>query len=202
MAVVVFRRFNLPPVLGYLAVGSIIGPHALNLMTDIKRLTALAEFGVVFLMFSIGLEFSLSKLYAMKRIVFGLGLLQVLITMLAGMGITLLFGFGWQLGIALGAVLAMSSTAVLTKLLAERMELDAVHGRQVIGVLLFQDLAVVPLLVLLPALTQPPEKLAILMGIAILKAIAVLALILVFGQKLMRKWFHLVARQRSSEALK
>ena len=194
-----FRRFNLPPVLGYLAVGSIIGPHALNLMTDIKRLTALAEFGVVFLMFSIGLEFSLSKLYAMKRIVFGLGLLQVLITMLAGMGITLLFGFGWQLGIALGAVLAMSSTAVLTKLLAERMELDAVHGRQVIGVLLFQDLAVVPLLVLLPALTQPPEKLAILMGIAILKAIAVLALILVFGQKLMRKWFHLVARAKSAE---
>ena len=198
-AVVLFRRFNLPPVLGYLAVGSIIGPHALNLMTDIKRLTALAEFGVVFLMFSIGLEFSLSKLYAMKRIVFGLGLLQVLITMLAGMGITLLFGFGWQLGIALGAVLAMSSTAVLTKLLAERMELDAVHGRQVIGVLLFQDLAVVPLLVLLPALTQPPEKLAILMGIAILKAIAVLALILVFGQKLMRKWFHLVARAKSAE---
>ncbi|MDX9738719.1 MAG: cation:proton antiporter, partial [Azonexus sp.] len=198
-AVVLFRRFNLPPVLGYLAVGSIIGPHALNLMTDIKRLTALAEFGVVFLMFSIGLEFSLSKLYAMKRIVFGLGLLQVLITMLAGMGITLLSGFGWQLGIALGAVLAMSSTAVLTKLLAERMELDAVHGRQVIGVLLFQDLAVVPLLVLLPALTQPPEKLAILMGIAILKAIAVLALILVFGQKLMRKWFHLVARAKSAE---
>nr|MBP9610316.1 cation:proton antiporter [Laribacter sp.] len=95
--------------------------------------------------------------------------------------------------------LAMSSTAVLTKLLAERMELDAVHGRQVIGVLLFQDLAVVPLLVLLPALTQPPEKLAILMGIAILKAIAVLALILVFGQKLMRKWFHLVARAKSAE---
>ena len=144
-AVVLFRRFNLPPVLGYLAVGSIIGPHALNLMTDIKRLTALAEFGVVFLMFSIGLEFSLSKLYAMKRIVFGLGLLQVLITMLAGMGITLLFGFGWQLGIALGAVLAMSSTAVLTKLLAERMELDAVQaqfdralqlGRRVFEVLL------------------------------------------------------------------
>ncbi len=196
---VLFRRFNLPPVLGYLAVGSIIGPHALNLMTDIKRLSALAEFGVVFLMFSIGLEFSLSKLYAMKRIVFGLGLLQVTLTMLAGMGLTLAFGFGWQLGIALGAVFAMSSTAVLTKLLAERMELDAVHGRQVIGVLLFQDLAVVPLLVLLPALTQPPEKLAILMGVAILKAIAVLALILVFGQKLMRKWFHLVARAKSAE---
>ncbi|WP_415033253.1 cation:proton antiporter [Azonexus sp.] len=198
-AVVLFRRFNLPPVLGYLAVGSIIGPHALNLMTDIKRLSALAEFGVVFLMFSIGLEFSLSKLHTMKRIVFGLGLLQVVVTMLAGMGLTLLFGFGWQLGIALGAVFAMSSTAVLTKLLAERMELDAVHGRQVIGVLLFQDLAVVPLLVLLPALTQPPEKLAMLMGVAILKAIAVLALILVFGQKLMRKWFHLVARAKSAE---
>lgn len=199
LAVVLFRRFNLPPVLGYLAVGSIIGPHALNLMSDIHRVEYLAEFGVVFLMFSIGLEFSLPKLHAMKRIVFGLGLLQVVLTLLLVMVLVIALGIGWQLGIALGAVFAMSSTAVLTKLLAERMELDSAHGRQVIGVLLFQDLAVVPLLVLLPSLTQPPEELAVLMGIAMLKAVAVLALILVFGQKLMRKWFHFVARAKSAE---
>ena len=199
LAVVIFRRFNLPPVLGYLLVGSLIGPHALNLMQDITRVQAVAEFGVVFLMFSIGLEFSLPKLYAMKRIVFGLGLLQVAVSMVLITGLIMLFGVSWQLGIALGGVFAMSSTAVLTKLLAERMQLDSAHGREIMGVLLFQDLAVVPLLVLIPSLTQPPEKLAMLLGIAVLKAIVVLALILVFGQTLMRKWFHFVAKAKSSE---
>lgn len=199
LAVVVFRRFSLPPVLGYLLVGSLIGPHALNLMDDVHRAESLAEFGVVFLMFSIGLEFSLPKLYSMKRIVFGLGLLQVAVSMVLITVLVMLFGIGWQLGIALGGILAMSSTAVLTKLLAERMQLDSAHGREVMGVLLFQDLAVVPLLVLIPSLTQPPEKLAMLLGIALVKAVIVLAVILVFGQKLMRKWFHIVARAKSSE---
>ncbi|MBU3697622.1 monovalent cation:proton antiporter family protein [Dechloromonas sp.] len=199
LAVVIFRRFNLPPVLGYLFVGSLIGPHALNLMGDVHRLEYLAEFGVVFLMFSIGLEFSLPKLYSMKRIVFGLGLLQVALTMLLVIGLVMLLGFSWQLGIALGGVFAMSSTAVITKLLTERMQLDSAHGREIMGVLLFQDLAVVPLLVIIPALNQPPEKLAVLLGVAMVKAVLMLALILVFGQRLMRKWFHFVARAKSSE---
>ncbi len=199
LAVVIFRRFNLPPVLGYLFVGSVIGPHALNLMNDVYRAEHLAEFGVVFLMFSIGLEFSLPKLYAMKRIVFGLGMLQVLLSMTLVAGLIMLFGVSWQLGIALGGVFAMSSTAVLTKLLVERQQLDSAHGREIMGVLLFQDLAVVPLLVIIPSLTQPPEKLAMLLAVALLKAVVVLAIILVFGQKLMRKWFHFVARAKSSE---
>ena len=199
LAVVVFRRLNLPPVLGYLAVGCIIGPHALNLMQDESRMQHLAEFGVVFLMFSIGLEFSLPRLYAMKRIVFGLGLLQVVLSIALIAPITMLFGVNWQVALALGAIFAMSSTAVLTKLLAERLQLDSAHGREIIGVLLFQDLAVVPLLVVLPSLTQPPEKLAILLGIAMLKAVVVLAVVLVFGQRLMRRWFHIVARAKSSE---
>lgn len=199
LAVVLCRRFNLPPVLGYLFVGSVIGPHALNLMNDMHRAEYLAEFGVVFLMFSIGLEFSLPKLYAMKRIVFGLGMLQVLATLILIAGLIKLLGIGWQIGIALGAVFAMSSTAVLTKLLAERMQLDSAHGREIMGVLLFQDLAVVPFLIIIPSLTEPPERLAMLLGIAMLKAVVVLAVILVFGQGLMRKWFHFVARAKSSE---
>ncbi len=199
LAVLLFRRFNLPPVLGYLFVGSMIGPHALNLMADVHRAEYLAEFGVVFLMFSIGLEFSLPKLYAMKRIVFGLGLLQVVVSMMFIAALVMLFGIGWQIGFALGGVFAMSSTAVITKLLAERMQLDSAHGREIMGVLLFQDLAVVPLLVILPSLTQPPEKLAALLGIALLKAVVVLAVVLVFGQGLMRKWFYFVARAKSAE---
>ena len=196
---VLFRRFNLPPVLGYLLVGGLIGPHAFNLLKDVTRAEYLAEFGVVFLMFSIGLEFSLSKLYAMKRIVFGLGALQVVVTMAVIAGMAMAFGLSWQHGVAVGGVLAMSSTAVLTKLLAERMQLDTPHGREILGVLLFQDLAVVPLLVLIPSLAEPPEKLAVLLGVALLKAAIVLAIILFFGQHLMRRWFHVVARAKSPE---
>ena len=197
--VILFRRLNLPPVLGYLLVGTLIGPHALNLVAGFSGVEHLAEFGVVFLMFSIGLEFSLPKLYAMKRIVFGLGFLQVLATLTAVTAIATGFGLNWQAGVALGGVLAMSSTAVLTKLLSERLELDAKHGREVMGVLLFQDLAVVPLLILIPSFTRSPEQMALMMGIALLKAVLVLSLVLFFGQRLMRGWFYIVARSKSAE---
>jgi CPA2 family monovalent cation:H+ antiporter-2 len=133
------------------------------------------------------------------RIVFGLGLMQVALTMFAFAGISILSGHSWQLGLAIGGVLSMSSTAVLSKLLTERLELDAPHGRDVIGVLLFQDLAVVPLLILLPSLSKPLEEMAVEMGFALGKAVLVLSLILFFGQRLMRRWFHFVARARSPE---
>jgi CPA2 family monovalent cation:H+ antiporter-2 len=199
VTVILFRRLNLPPVLGYLLVGTLIGPHALNLVAGVAGVEHLAEFGVVFLMFSIGLEFSLPKLYAMKRIVFGLGFLQVLLTLVVVTAIAIGFGLSWQAGVALGGVLAMSSTAVLTKLLGERLELDAKHGREVMGVLLFQDLAVVPLLILIPSFSQSPERMALLMGIALLKAVLVLSLVLFFGQRLISKWFFVVARSKSAE---
>ncbi|HEX5803534.1 MAG TPA: monovalent cation:proton antiporter-2 (CPA2) family protein [Azospira sp.] len=198
-AVILFRRANLPPVLAYLLVGTAIGPHALNLMQNASGAAHLAEFGVVFLMFSIGLEFSLAKLHAMRRIVFGLGLLQVTTTLLLTALICIFFDMHWQGGVALGGVLAMSSTAVLTKLLTDRMELDSKHGREVMGVLLFQDLAVVPLLILIPSFTRSPEQMAMMIGVAVLKAAAVLALVLYFGQRLMRKWFFIVARGKSAE---
>ncbi len=105
----------------------------------------------------------------------------------------------WQGGVALGGVLAMSSTAVLTKLLTERLELDSKHGREVMGVLLFQDLAVVPLLILIPSFGQSPEKMAVTMAVAALKAFVVLSLVLYAGQRLMRKWFFIVARGKSAE---
>ena len=102
---------NLPPMLGYLVVGSLIGPHAFDLLGNIAIAQNIAEFGVVFLMFSVGLEFSLPRLIAMKRIVFGLGGLQVLATLLVVTAIAWAFGLSWQAGMALGGVLAMSSTA-------------------------------------------------------------------------------------------
>ena len=164
LIVVVFRRLKQPPLLGYLIAGVAIGPHALGWVGKTQQVTDLAEIGVVFLMFSIGLEFSLAKLNTMRRTALGLGSAQVVLTLLVVMGTAMLLGAGWQGSLVLGGALAMSSTAILAKLLAERFELDTEHGRQIIGILLFQDLAVVPLLVIIPALAAPAGTLAANIG--------------------------------------
>lgn len=197
--VVLFRSIGLPPIMGYLLVGTVLGPHAAGWVPDTPQTRHLAEFGVVFLMFSIGLEFSLARLYRMKKIVFGLGAAQVVVTMAVAMLTARFFGVPWLAGIALGGALAMSSTAILFKLLAERGELDAPHGREVIGVLLFQDIAVVPLLVMIPALTQPVDVMAGALLLAGFKAALLLGLVLFVGQRALSAWFYLVARRKSGE---
>jgi monovalent cation:H+ antiporter-2, CPA2 family len=199
VTVVVFRRFNMPPILGYLIVGVAIGPHALGLIPDSEATRYLAEFGVVFLMFSIGLEFSLPQLNAMRSIVLGFGSSQVLVTMAVVIAIALAIGQSWQTGVILGGVIAMSSTAIITKALADSTQLHSAHGRQIMGVTLFQDIAVVPLLVLVPALALSGGALAIEIGMALLKAAAALTIILVVGQRIMRPLFGLIAAQKSSE---
>ena len=199
IVVVLCRILHLPVMLGYLVVGILIGPHALAWIPDTAGTEHLAEFGVVFLMFSIGLEFSLMRLMSMKRTVFGLGGAQVITTILAVMGIAILSGLNWQASLALGGVLSMSSTAIVSKMLVERAELNLPYGQQMMGVLLFQDLAVVPLLIIIPALATNPEDLPATLAFASLKAAAVLLLLLLLGQRLMRSWFHVVARQKSSE---
>lgn len=207
LGVVACRSLKLPPMLGYLAVGVVIGPHALALSKDSDGVRHLGEFGVVFLMFVIGLEFNLPKLRAMRRHVFGLGLLQVTLSLLLVTGVSLLFAslaptiwtMSWQTALALSAVLAMSSTAIVVKLLSERLEMASEHGKRVMGVLLFQDLAVVPLLVLIPALGSPPDKLLMALAIAALKATVLVGLLLTGGQRLMRWWLTLVARRKSAE---
>lgn len=199
LAVVVFRLLRLPPMLGYLLAGVIIGPHALGWIAESDETRHLAEFGVVFLMFSIGLEFSLPKLIAMKRIVFGFGTAQVVISILLVMAIAWMLGLDWRVGFVLGGALAMSSTAIVIKMLAERLELNSDHGRQIIGVLLFQDLMVIPMLIILPALATEIDRDTNDLLIATLKVMIVLAIILFAGQRLMRPWLHVVARQRSSE---
>jgi K+:H+ antiporter len=158
IAVALCRRLKLPALVGYLATGLVLGPHAAAIASNAQETQRLAEFGVVFLMFSIGLEFSLGKLRGMRRVVFGLGATQVASTLALALIAAHALGLSWQAGVALGAISAMSSTAIVSKLLAERGELDAAHGRQVIGVLLFQDLAVVPLLVLIPALASRRQR--------------------------------------------
>ena len=199
IALIVCRRARLPPILGYLGVGIAVGPHALGWVPDSADVRGLAEFGIVFLMFSIGLEFSLPQLKAMRRAVFGLGLAQVAITTLIAMFGLHLLGDHWLVGFSLGGALAMSSTAIVSKMLAERMELNTAHGRDIIGVLLFQDLAVVAFLIAIPTLAAGGADVWPALALAAGKAGFALAVILVFGQKPMRAWFHVIARQRSSE---
>ena len=210
LGVVACRSLKLPPMLGYLAVGVLIGPNALAFAHDSASIEYLAEFGVVFLMFAIGLEFNLPKLRALRTAVFGLGLAQVLLTVagaLAG-NVLLATGFAllgrawelpWKGALVLGAAMAMSSTAIVVKLMAERLELESPHGRLVMGALLFQDLAVVPLLVLIPALNSSGGQMVNALAWAGLKAVALLTLLLYGGQKAMRWWLTLVARRKSDE---
>jgi len=197
--VVLFRLLGLPPVLGYLIVGIAIGPHALGWVPSSEDAGKLAEFGIVFLMFSIGLEFSLPQLFRMRQVVFGLGFAQVALTMLLVTVAALVTGFGWKTGLAIGGALAMSSTAIVVRMMMERRQLDTPHGREAVGVLLFQDLAVVPLLIVIPAIAGDAAELPYRLSMALLKAAAVLVILLFLGQKLMRGWFHVVARRRSRE---
>ncbi|HYF17708.1 MAG TPA: monovalent cation:proton antiporter-2 (CPA2) family protein, partial [Ramlibacter sp.] len=207
IGVVACRSLKLPPMLGYLVVGVLIGPNALGWGENSAAVRYLGEFGVVFLMFVIGLEFNLPKLRAMRAHVFGLGLFQVVLTILMGMAGSLALawlapGFwrmDWRTALVLSGALAMSSTAIVVKLLADRLELEAEHGKRVMGVLLFQDLAVVPLLVLIPALGSKPETMFAALGIAMLKAAVVVTLLLTGGQRVMRWWLTLVARRKSEE---
>jgi CPA2 family monovalent cation:H+ antiporter-2 len=199
VVVVLFRSLHLPPLLGYLLVGIAVGPYALAWIPDTEEGRHLGEFGVVFLMFSIGLEFSLAKLFQARRAVFGLGLAQVVLTLGGVIAVGAMLGAPWQPALALGGAIAMSSTAIVLRVLAERMQLETPHGRDVVGVLLLQDLAVVPLLILVPAIADGGGELAQRLALALAKAAVVLIVLLFVGQKVMRGWFHIVARRRSHE---
>jgi CPA2 family monovalent cation:H+ antiporter-2 len=199
LAVALCRSLRLPPMIGYLIAGLALGPHALGVVSEREETHRLAEFGVVFLMFSIGLEFSLTKLRSMRRLVFGLGSAQVGATIALAIAAAAALGAPWQAGLALGGIAAMSSTAIVSKLLAERGELDSAHGREVIALLLFQDLAFVPLVVLVPVLGQPADAIGVAIAVALAKAAAALVIVIVGGPRPMRAWLRAVARRRSSE---
>ncbi len=199
-AVALAHRFRLPTILAYLAVGIALGPHGTAVLANSEQVSGFAEFGVVFLMFSIGLEFSLQRLNAMRTLVFGFGSAQMALTAVGTMLVTW-YGYdqGWRAGLAVGLAVAMSSTAIVAKLLSERFELHSRSGRQTMGVLLFQDLAVVPCLILLPALANPAEDMVRAMSLALLQVVAVLALLVWAGQNLMRRVYDAVAARRSEE---
>ena len=201
ITVILCRKFNIPSMLGYLLVGFLAGPGMLSLIPKSHATDYLGEIGIVFLMFSIGLEFSLPKLRAMRRLVFGLGGLQVGITMLSVMGILMLTGVPFNWAFAVSGALAMSSTAIVSRILSEKTELGQPHGQMAMGVLLMQDIAVVPLMILIPALSGNGGEgsLWVALGLAGLKMLITLGVLFVVGSKVMSRWFRLVAKRKSSE---
>lgn len=198
--VVIFRRLALPPILGYLLVGVMAGPHGLAWIPQTESTHTLAEFGVVFLMFTIGLEFSLSKLIAMRSIVFGLGGLQVGITTLLTVGCALMLGIASDNAIVIGGIVAMSSTAIVTKQLTDQLELNTPHGEAAIGILLFQDLAVIPFLILIPSLSgELADNIFVSLGWAFAKGMLAMLVILAVGRWILRPTFQEIAHSRSME---
>lgn len=201
LAVALCRQLGLSPILGYLATGIVSGPHALGLLPDSPETRFLAELGMVLLLFTIGLEFSVSRLLAMRCLVFGLGGAQVVLTALV-LGATLwlwLDPLSVAGALALGIALALSSTAIVLKQLAEQLEVAAPHGRLVAAVLLFQDLAAVGVLAALPALTGASRAALGDLLWRVLVAAAALAAMILLGRRLLPMALHWVAATRSLE---
>ncbi|MDX1812426.1 MAG: monovalent cation:proton antiporter-2 (CPA2) family protein, partial [Gammaproteobacteria bacterium] len=190
----------MPPVLAYLFVGIMVGPHALGWVPDDESTRFLAEFGVVFLMFTVGLEFSLPQLLAMRKEVFAIGGAQVGITTLVIAAIAMTLGQKMETAIIVGGILALSSTAMVIKQLNEQLEINSRHGRLSVAILIFQDLAVIPFLIIIPMISSTVENnIAFELMIAVLKAVLVIGFMLAIGHWLLRPLFHEVARQHSSE---
>ncbi len=195
LAVPLFRRFKLGAVLGYLAAGVVIGPSVLRLVANVDSIMHFAELGVVLLLFVIGLELQPSRLWVLRKSVFGLGGAQVLLTALVLGLIAFAFGLSWQSATVIGFALAMSSTAFVLQILAERKQLTTRYGRSAFAILLFQDLAVIPLLALIPLLAAGPAVAhAVNPWFVGLKALAVIAAVVVGGRIVLKPVFDIVAR--------
>ena len=198
--VLLTRIFKLPSMLAYLSIGLMISATGIDLIPGDNDINEIAEFGIAFLMFSIGLEFSIARLLQMRQKVFSLGPSQMLLTALGTMLITWLgYDQGWRAGLAVGLAIAMSSTAIMAKLLTENFELHSRHGKRTMAVLLFQDLAVVPSLLVIPALALNEDNLGSALLISLALSIATLVLMFWIGRKLVNRLFALTSRFHSPE---
>jgi monovalent cation:proton antiporter-2 (CPA2) family protein len=202
LAVSLFRLLNLSSILGYVAAGLVIGPWGLRLIHDIGNITKIAEFGVVLLLFIIGLELQPTRLWVMRRLVFGLGAAQVVLcTVLLGVA-GFLVGLPLETAAIVGFGLSLSSTPLVLQVLAEQGQLKTQHGRSAFGILLFQDLAVLPVLAILPLISHTAHSTQTVHGALwpiLLKLVAVMAVVIIGGRLLLRPALRIVARVRVTE---
>ncbi|MHA1128184.1 MAG: monovalent cation:proton antiporter-2 (CPA2) family protein [Alphaproteobacteria bacterium] len=195
----VFHRLKTSAILGYLAAGMIIGPHGFSLIGDTDSAHTLAEFGVVFLLFMIGLELSLERLFNMRKYVFGLGLMQVVVTGAVITAIAIAAGVETKAAVIIAGALALSSTAFVLQLLIDRRERATNFGHATFAILLLQDLAVVPLLIMVTTLSQEGTSFVVAFGLSMLQAGVALVVTIWVGRKLFKPVFHLISAAHSSE---
>lgn len=195
-----FKRINLPPILAYLYCGILAGPDLLALFEHPEDMQTFAELGVVFLLFSLGLEFSLPKMIAMRQMVFGVGLGQMLLTTLAFMGISMLLGVGLPAAIIVGSIVALSSTAIVIKQTNDMGILNTSRAQMAVSILLFQDLAVVPLLIVVPLLAiDGGQSLGVAISLSIVKGVVVVFILMSVGKWILPRVFTEVAQTRTDE---
>tara|TARA_R110000772_G_scaffold202751_2_gene313037 strand:+ start:763 stop:2730 length:1968 start_codon:yes stop_codon:yes gene_type:complete len=195
-----FRRLQLPAILAYLVAGVLVGEHGLALAQEHVDYEHFAELGIVFLLFTLGLEFSLPKLLAMRHLVVTVGSLQVIISLVLFMLVAMFFGQSFAAAITIGGILALSSTAIVIRQLSESGGMKKKSGQLSVAVLLFQDVAVVPLLIVIPLLAQGGDSSFIMaLLFALVKGVFVVSLLLFAGKWLLPRLFNLVAQVRTDE---
>jgi len=196
----IFRKLRLSIILGYLLAGALVGPNGLALAHNSHYVQDLAEFGIVFLMFTVGLEFSLPQLFALRYPVFVIGTLQVVLTLFITTIIGLFLGMTKLSALTVGSIVAMSSTAIVVKQLNDQAELHSPHGLTAVGILLFQDLAVIPIIILIAGLaTSGQHSLQSILILALLKGIFAILLIFFMGRWLLRPLFLIISKTRTVE---
>jgi monovalent cation:proton antiporter-2 (CPA2) family protein len=202
VAVPLFRKLRLGSILGYLAAGVVIGPRGLAFFTDPEAIMHVAELGVILFLFVIGLELNMSRLWAMRRDIFGLGAAQLVLTGLLAMIYPLLVvGRSWQASLVAGLGLALSSTALVMQLLEERGQVQSPHGQKAFAILLFQDLAVVPLLALVAILSPIHVEGGPPMWLSALKMLGAVALVILAGRYLLNPFFRILASTGAREIM-
>ncbi|MBE1299972.1 MAG: potassium transporter [Alteromonadaceae bacterium] len=200
LAVWLFKRIHLPPILAYLACGIVAGPSVLGVYSDPDSMHFFAELGIVFLLFSLGLEFSLPKMLAMRHLVFGVGLGQTVITTLVFMILAILFGLDPIPAFVIGGMAALSSTAIVIKQTSEMGILNTGRAQMAVSILLFQDIAVVPFLIIIPLLAGVGEQsMSMAIALAVFKGTLVLIILLAVGKWILPRVFSEVARTRTDE---
>lgn len=192
-------RLKLVPIVGFLVAGVLIGPNALGLVKDQALVDATAEIGVILLLFTIGIEFSLEKLARIQRLIFGGGILQVGLSIALTAAVLLFFGVDWKTGVFTGMLVALSSTAIVLKLLADKSETNSEPGQVGLGLLIFQDLAIVVMVLLVPVLAGTGGDGAAGLGFALAKAVGIILLVLVVARRIMPKILEMVAKTCSPE---
>ncbi|WP_447978208.1 cation:proton antiporter domain-containing protein [Candidatus Nitrospira bockiana] len=197
--VFLFQQFRLPSIAGFLAAGALLGPYGLNLVPDLQQVQTMAEIGVVLLLFTIGIEFSLAHFTAARGLLLIGGPLQVGSVILLTSVIAALLGLPWGQAFFWGCLLSLSSTAIVLKALADRGETDSPHGRIIVGILIFQDLAVVPMMLAVPLLARPTEGAIADLLIVLAKATVLVGLIVATAWFVVPKFLDHIVRSRSRE---